>query len=46
MKDKDTKRAEARVRLEDSKWENSKANRTGSATKEQWESAKQKALAV
>jgi len=43
-KTKQQKRAEALIRLKDSKWENSKACRTGSRTKEQWQKWKDKIL--
>lgn len=36
MKTKSQKREEAMIRFAESKWENSKACRTGSRTKEQW----------
>ena len=38
------KRAEARTRLEASKWENSKAKRLGTRSKEQWEKYKENLL--
>lgn len=36
-KTKEQKRQEAVARAKDYKWENSKAKRTGSMTREQWE---------
>ncbi len=44
MKTKTQKRVEAFERLKNSKYENSKACRTGSATQETWEANKQKHL--
>lgn len=43
-KSKEQKRAEARIRLQESTWENSKAKRTGSRTQEQWNTWKSEEL--
>lgn len=45
MKSLEQKRAEAKVRLENSTYENSKAKRLGTKTQEEWQKAKEKMLA-
>lgn len=44
MKSKSQKRTEAKVRLEASTWENSKAKRLGTKTQEQWQKYKESLL--
>lgn len=43
-KTKEQKQREAMERLANAKWENSKACRTGSMTKEQWEARREQQL--